>query len=38
VHGAVTFGRYSEGALDNGERASGLLLSCVCMPEGDVII
>ena len=38
VDGAVTFGRYSKGALGDGERASGLFLSCVCVPDGDVVI
>jgi CDP-4-dehydro-6-deoxyglucose reductase, E3 len=38
VDGAVTFGRYSKGALGDEERARGLFLSCVCMPEGDVVI
>ena len=38
VDGAVTFGRYSKGALDDDERARGLFLSCICVPEGDVII
>ena len=38
VDGAVTFGRYSKGALDDDERAGGLFLSCVCVPEGDVVI
>jgi hypothetical protein len=31
-------GRYSKGALGDEERARGLFLSCVCMPEGDVVI
>ena len=38
VDGAVTFGRYSKGALGDEERARGMFLSCVCMPEGDVVI
>ena len=38
VGGAVTFGRYSKGALDDGERARGLFLSCVCVPDGDLVI
>lgn len=38
VDGAVTFGRYSKGALDDDERSGGLFLSCVCVPEGDVVI
>ena len=38
LDGAVTFGRYSKGALDDGERAHGLFLSCICVPDGDVVI
>jgi CDP-4-dehydro-6-deoxyglucose reductase, E3 len=38
VDGAVTFGRYSKGALDDDERARGLFLSCICVPDGDVVI
>jgi CDP-4-dehydro-6-deoxyglucose reductase, E3 len=38
VDGAVTFGRYSKGALGDEERARGMFLSCVCIPEGDVVI
>ena len=38
VDGAVTFGRYSKGALKDDERARGLFLSCICVPEGDVVI
>ena len=36
--GAVTFGRHSRGALDDDERARGLFLSCICVPDGDVVI
>jgi ferredoxin len=36
--GAVRFGRYSKGALDDKERASGLFLSCICVPEGDIVV
>ena len=38
VGGAVTFGRYSTGALDDDERARSLFLSCICVPDGDVVI
>lgn len=38
VEGTVTFGRYSKGALDDAERARGLFLSCICVPEGDLVI
>ena len=38
VDGVVMFGRYSKGALNDEERASGLFLSCICVPEGDVVI
>ena len=38
VDGAVTFRRYSKGALDDGERARGLFLSCICVPAGDIVI
>ena len=38
TEGAVTFGRYSKGALDDGERARGLFLSCICVPRGDIVV
>ena len=38
TEGAVTFGRYSKGALDDEERARGLFLSCICVPDGDIVI
>ena len=38
TEGAVTFGRYSKGALDDEERARGLFLSCICVPEGDIVV
>ena len=38
IDGAVNFGRYSKGALDDGERSRGLFLSCICVPDGDVVI
>ncbi len=38
VGGVVTFGRYSKGALGDDERARGLFLSCICVPEGDLVI
>jgi CDP-4-dehydro-6-deoxyglucose reductase, E3 len=38
AEGAVTFGRYSKGALDDEERERGLFLSCICVPEGDIVV
>ena len=38
AEGSVRFGRYSKGALDDEERARGLFLSCICVPEGDIVI
>ena len=28
----------SKGALDDAERARGLFLSCICVPEGDIVV
>lgn len=36
--GSVSFGRYSKDALSDAERENGRILSCRCVPAGDIEI